>query len=188
MISEKRAICKHLFRDPLPEKKIIFWDTSFAVAAVFEREKTRRGMAAINFIQRLQKEKAIIAFSSILFDEFLQIALRAELIRSQGSRSKADRALQEGNAMVIRPHIKDIQKDMEALGAILSKFEYRPYVIFPTETGLVENALDLRCNYCLAHADSIHIASMFYGEEKNMVSFDREDFGKIAGISLWCKF
>ena len=86
---------KHLNKDPLPENNILFWDTSLPVAAIFHHEESNMRKAAIEFIDRLIKEKTYIAFSSVLFDEFIYIAMRNELSKSQTSRTQAEKALRK---------------------------------------------------------------------------------------------
>ena len=179
---------KHLKKDSLPENNLLFWDTSLPAAAIFHHHESDMRKAAIDFIDRLIKERTYIAFSSILFDEFTHIAVRNELIKSQGTRSQANKALETSNRKVIEPHIEDIQNNMTALNDILSKFKGNHRVIFPSEPGVIKTALKLQCDYQLRRADSIHIATMLYGAQRNIACFDRRDFGKVDGLNLWCKF
>ncbi|MFH1868675.1 MAG: hypothetical protein ABH843_06865 [Candidatus Omnitrophota bacterium] len=144
--------------------------------------------AAIEFIDRLIKEKTYIAFSSVLFDEFIYIAMRNELSKSQTSRTQAEKALRKKDEKIIRPHIKDIQNNMTILNDILSKFKNNLKVIFPSEPGIIAKALELQCKYKLERADSIHIATMLYGSQRDMACFDRKDFGRVDGLNIWCKF
>lgn len=179
---------KHLEKDSLPENNLLFWDTSLPAAAIFHHQESDMRKAAIDFIDRLIKERTYIAFSSILFDEFTHIAVRNELVKSQGTRSQAKKALETSNRKVIEPHIEDIQNNMTALNDILSKFKGNHRVIFPSEPGVIKAALQLQCDYQLRWADSIHIATMLYGTQRNIACFDRRDFGKVDGLNLWCKY
>lgn len=179
---------KHLNKDPLPENNVLFWDTSLPVAAIFHHEESSMRKGAIDFIDRLIKERTYIAFSSVLFDEFIHVAIINELKKSQASRSQARKALREKNETIIRPHIDDIQKNMVALNDILSKFKSNLRVIFPSEPGIIRKALELQCKYKLERADSIHIATMLFGTQRDIACFDRHDFGKVDGLNIWCRF
>lgn len=179
---------RHLAKDSLPEHNILFWDTSLPASAIFQHEQSDQRKAAIDFIDRLIKEKTYIAFSSILFDEFVKISMRNELIKSLGSRAQVNKALQNKDEKYIRPHIKDIQKNMTALNDILSKFHGNLKVIFPSEPGIISKALELKCQYQLEDSDSLHIATMLFGSQRDIAGFDRHDFSKVDGLNLWCKF
>ncbi|MFH0931877.1 MAG: hypothetical protein V1890_08080 [Candidatus Zixiibacteriota bacterium] len=178
---------KHLVKDSLPQN-VLFWDTSLPASAIFLHPQSDQRKAAINFIDRLIKEKTYIAFSSILFDEFLHIVSLIELEKSQFSRKKAQAALTRKDRSIIEPHIADIQKNMVALNDILSKFTGNFKVVFPTEPGIVGKALELQCVYKLERADSIHIATMLYGAQRDIACFDRNDFGQVDGLNIWCKY
>ncbi len=179
---------KHIKNDNLPENNVLFWDTSLPASAIFHHEESDRRKATIEFINRLIKEKTYIAFSSILFDEFIHVAIKNELMKAQLSNKERKRVLVEKNGAFIKPHIEDIQKDMTALNDILSKFKGNHKVIFPTESGIVAKALELQCQYKLERADSIHIATMLYGSQRDIACFDRTDFGKVDGLNIWCKY
>lgn len=179
---------KHLQKDELPQNKVLFWDTSLPVAAIFNHPNSDMRKAAIDFIERLVKEGIYIAFSSVLFDEFIHIAVINELKKSQASVNKAKNALSKKNEAIIRPHINDIQKNFIALNDILGKFRNRLRVVFPSEPGIISKALELLCEHKLERADSIHIATMLYGSQCDIASFDRNDFSKISGINIWCKY
>jgi len=182
------TILKHLQKDQFPQNKILFWDTSLPATAIFNHPDSYARKAAINFIDRLVKEKVYVAFSSILFDEFTQIAAINELKKSQASKNQAKKALLEKNEKVIAPHINDIQKNIIALHNILGKFKLNYRVIFPIEPGIISKSLELLCRYQLDRADSIHIATMLYGSQGDIACFDRNDFGRVEGINLWCKY
>jgi predicted nucleic acid-binding protein len=177
---------KRLKTDPLPENNILFWDTSLPASAIFQHEKSDQRKAAIDFIDRLIKEKTYVAFSSILFDEFVKISMRNELMKSLGTRSQADKVLANKDEKYILPHVKDIQKNMTALNDILSKFKNNLKVIFPSEPGIISKALEIKCQYKLEDSDSIHIATMLFGVQRDIACFDRKDFGKVDGLNLWC--
>lgn len=179
---------KHLKTDNLPENNVLFWDTSLPAAAIFHHEESDMRNAAIGFIDRLVKEKTYIAFSSILFDEFIHIATINELKKSQISKKQAKKALQEKDEVIIKPHIEDIQKNMIALNDILSKFKNNLKVIFPSEPGIISKALELQCKYKLERADSIHIATMLYGAQRDIACFDRKDFGIVDGLNIYCRY
>jgi len=179
---------KHLKNDNLPENNLLFWDTSLPASAIFQHKESDRRKAAIEFIDRLIKEKTYIAFSSVLFDEFIHIAIKNELMKAQLSRKESNRALSEKNERIIKPHIEDIQKNMTALNEILSKFKGNLRVIFPTESGIVAKALELQCTHKLDRADSIHIATMLYGSQRDIACFDTRDFGRVDGLNIWCKY
>ena len=179
---------KHLKKDNLPGNNVLFWDTSLPASAIFHHKDSNQRKAAIDFIDRLVKEKTHIAFSSILFDEFIHVATIVELKKSQPSKSQARKALQEKNITIIQPHIADIQKNMIALNNILSKFEGNSRVIFPSEPGIISKALELQCQYKLERADSFHIATMLYGTQRDIGCFDRKDFGRVDGLNVWCNY
>lgn len=179
---------KHLSKDSLPENNVLFWDTSLPASAIFQHPESDKRKAAIDFINRLIKEKTYIAFSSILFDEFLHIAAIIELKKSQFTRKKAQAALSRKDQKIIEPHIVDIQKNMVALNDILSKFKDNFRVVFPTEPGIVGKALELQCKYKLERADSIHIATMLFGAQRDIACFDRHDFGQVNGLNIWCSY
>ena len=77
---------------------------------------------------------------------------------------------------------------MVVLNDILSKFKGRLRVIFPSEPGIVKEALNLQCRYKLERADAIHIATMLFGKQRDIACFDRHDFGRVDGLNLWCKY
>lgn len=179
---------KHLQRDNLPENNVLFWDTSLPATAIFHHKESDKRKAAIDFIDRLIKENTYIAFSSILFDEFSYIAVENEIIKSQGTRSQARKAISRQDSKVIKPHIEDIQRNMKILNDILSKFKNSHKVVFPIESGIMTKALELQCDCKLYRADSIHIATMLYASQRDIACFDRKDFGRVDGLNLWCKF
>ncbi|MFA5747413.1 MAG: hypothetical protein WC926_05095 [Candidatus Paceibacterota bacterium] len=179
---------RHLQKDKLPQNKVLFWDTSLPAAAIFNHPNSDMRKGAINFIDRLAKEKIYIAFSSVLFDEFTQVSVINELKKSQLSKSQAKKALLEKNEKIIRPHINDIQRNILALHNILSKFKLNHRVVFPIEPGIISKSLELLCQYQLERADSIHIATMLYGAQSDIACFDKHDFGKVEGLNLWCKY
>jgi len=181
---EKESNLKHLKYDKLP--LIIFWDTSLLAHAIFGHERSTIKKSAIEFIDKLVKEKINIAFSSILFDEFIRIACRKELIRSKFTKTQARKALQKKDPVIIKPHINDIKKDVTALYDILSKFEGRSTVIYPIDPDLVATALELQCQYKLEWADSFHIATVLFGNQKDIVAFDK-DFHNVKDLYIWCK-
>ncbi|MFH0772328.1 MAG: hypothetical protein V1933_06885 [Candidatus Omnitrophota bacterium] len=188
MKSGNSTFLKHLVKDSLPENNVLFWDTSLPASAIFQHSESDKRKAAINFIDRLIKEKTYVAFSSILFDEFLHVATINELKKSQYSRAKAQAALIRKDQKIIKPHIADIQRNMAALNDILSKFKSNFRVIFPTESGIVGKALELQCQYKLERADSVHIATMLFGAQRDIACFDRNDFGQVNGLNLWCLY
>lgn len=188
MILGNNTFLKHLTKDTLPENNVLFWDTSLPAAAIFHHKESYMRKAAIDFIDRLIKENTHIAFSSILFEEFVDVATRIEIMKSQGTKSKADKAIFNHDAKIIEPHIKDIQSNIIALNDILSKFKNNHKVIFPVEAGIVTKALQLKCQYKLHRADSIHIATMLFGSQRDIACFDRQDFGRVDGLNIWCKF
>ncbi|OIO81309.1 MAG: hypothetical protein AUJ89_01045 [Candidatus Omnitrophica bacterium CG1_02_43_210] len=179
---------KNLKKDNLPENNILFWDTSLLVAAIIHHEQSDMRKAAIDFIDRLVKERTHVAFSSILIDEFIYVSTINELKKSQGTKSQAKKALERKDNLVIMPHIKDIENNMVALNNIISKFGTRLRLIIPNEAGIVTKALELQCKYRLDRADSIHIATMLFGSQRDIGCFDRHDFCKVDGINIWCKY
>lgn len=188
MTSGNRAILKHLINDNIPTDQVFYFDTNFAVSAIFQdQKKSFRHQAIIKFIKRLLEAKVSIACSSVLYHEFIRVTIRNELKRAQHSRRAIKQALDAGKPGIILPHIKDIENNMQALGELLSKFGTRRRVIFPTEPGMVKLILELRCKYKLDEADAIHLGTMLFGKNKNFISFDRNDFNRIPGINLWCK-
>jgi predicted nucleic acid-binding protein len=178
---------KNLKKDTLPDN-VLFWDTSLPASAIFNNPHSDQRKAAIDFINRLMMEKTYIAFSSILFDEFTHVSIINELEKSQGSKSQARKVLSTNNFKMIKPHLSDIQKNMQALNDIVGKFQGNHRVIFPCEVGIVSKALEIQCKYNLQRADSIHIATMLFGSQRDIACFDRHDFGKVDGLNLWCKY
>lgn len=182
------TVFKHLTRDSLPNNHVLFWDTSLPAAAIFNHPNSDMRRAAIGFIERLIKEKICIAFSSILLDEFTQVAVINELKKSQLSGNRARKVLSEKKEEIIKPHLRDIQKNVTALKDILDKFKSNSRVIFPTEPGIITKSLELQCQYQLERADSIHVATMLYGSQNHIACFDRHDYGKIKDLNIWCKY
>lgn len=179
---------KHLKKDVLPENNVLFWDTSLPATAIFNHKQSDQRKATIEFIERLVKEKTYIAFSSILFDEFIHISIRNELKKAHGSSSKARKVLASKDPALILPHAKDIQNNMTALNGILAKFKNNLRVIFPAEPGIIAKALELQCQYGLDQADAFHIATMLYGSQRDIACFDRKDFCRVDGLNLWCQW
>ncbi|MCK5659088.1 MAG: type II toxin-antitoxin system VapC family toxin [Alphaproteobacteria bacterium] len=179
---------KNLRKDQLSQTSILFWDTSLPVQAIFHHKDSIGRKAAIDFIDRIIKEKIYVAFSSVLFDEFIYVATRNELIKSQFTKNQVKKVLERKDEKIIAPHIKDIQKNMAALNEILSRLNKNFKVIFPCEPGIIAKALELQCEYKLERADSIHIATMLYGSQKDIACFDRKDFGRVDGLNIWCRY
>lgn len=82
MILGNNTFLKDLQKSDLPQD-VIFWDTSLPASAIFKHDNHLKRKAAQDFIERLIKEGAYIAFSSVLLDEFTHIAIRNELMKSQ---------------------------------------------------------------------------------------------------------
>lgn len=179
---------KHLSKDSLPENNVLFWDTSLPATAIFKHEQSQARKAAINFLDRLVKDGTYIAFSSVLIEEFVYVSIRTELIKSQGTGAQVQKALKKRDIKIITPHLNDIQKNITALNDILSKFKGRSRVVLPTEPGIVTKALELQCQYQLERADSIHIATMLFGSQRDIACFDKNDFGRVDGLNIWCGY
>jgi len=179
---------KHLKIDSLPQNNVLFWDTSLVVAAIFNHPQSDMRKSAIDFIDRLVKEKTYIACSSVLIEEFVQLSILNELKKSQGSRTQARKALEKKDDKIINPHLGDIEKNIVAMNDIFSKFKDNLRIVLPSESGIVKKALELQCIYQLERADSLHIATMLFGSQRDIACFDRNDFGKVDGLNIWCRY
>lgn len=179
---------KHLSKDNLPENNLLYWDTSLPATAIFNHPENVKRKASIAFIDRLVKEKTYNAISSILIEEFIIISVRNELKKSQGSRSRADKAWREGDEKIIQPHLEDIKKNIIALNDIIGKFGARLRIVLTNDPTIISKALALQCQYKLERADSIHIATMLVASQRDIACFDRNDFGKVDGLNIWCKY
>jgi len=185
--SEKNnPIIKHLLKDPI-ETKIMFIDTSAIASAIFGCPKSQKKQATVEFFERLRKEKISLAFSSVLYDEFMVVAIDNETEKSLLGSKSGRRKQILNNPELLLPHLADINKSVKILYDILSKFQGRNFAIFPTEPTVAKKILEVKSTYKLELADAIHIGTMLEGNQKNFASFD-EDFKQIKGINLWWRY
>ena len=216
MKSEKsKGDLKHLKFHQLPEDKIIFWDTSFVISALFppspERIKTLKSGKRLNdeereelcrlefdkhkhdvsidFIERLIEENINIAFSSILFQEAyfaIQYIVLDEVYKDRG---KTKEELKK-DPSILSNHISSIMKNWNLFMALLSKFKSRIFPITPSDSLIIKKTLDIRVKYKLEPNDSLHIGTVLagrIGKENDIVSFDSHfrDVALLEGLNVW---
>ena len=181
MKSEKRS--KHLLRDPLP--KFIFWDTSFAVSAILEPSGSSKHNAIVGFLDRLIQEKTCVVFSTHLFYEFHWACLKNEAIKCYGSKEKADKAVDKNFQEVSLKCLKKVVKNTKALQELLSKL-YKVIRINFDEPDMVREAMILGHRYNIDMGDLIHLGTMLFAKEENIVSFDSHFH--IPIVNVWCRY
>lgn len=181
---------KHFKHSPLPQDKIIYWDTSFALSAILDSPSQRyQHKASVQFLNKLIQEQINIVFSSVLFQEFYRGSITNELIKIYGTKSKADRELDK-NPNILKPHIPAITSNCQLFHDLLSKFKGRLFIIHPTEPVVVEEILKLRSEHTLELNDAIHIGTLLGGKKFDIVSFDShfKNIAQTLNIKVWCRF
>ena len=209
---------KNLYDHPLPDDKIIFWDTNFVISALFPSFKERyenlcskathtplsiaeleerqnlaylfkRHQASAAFIERLIQSEMNVAFSSILFTEVYFGIKYIELETVYGSREQAKKELGD-DPKILTQHIPAILRNWNLFLELLGKFPGRIFAINPTEAVIVTEVLRLRIQYGLTPNDSFHLATSITSGCKDIVAFDRAltNVGIDEGLNVWCTF
>lgn len=178
---------KHLVKDRLPKKKIIFCDTSFFVATILV-DRTTRHKRCRKFVNRLLNERVAIVFSSLIYSEFWGALLKNAFRPIFGDDPRnIGELIREAEPDLLKWIVEDIRKDFQLLFELLNKFSGRTIAVHPDQD-IINQALDLQKQYRLNTNDAIHTSTMLYGGKADLISFDKKDMGKIEGINLWCKY
>jgi len=194
---------KHFVKDTPPENKIIFWDTSFVLDALFspdsnhiselKQKQIQDGLtpdeelrlrrleynlkkhdAAVDFIELLIKENINIAFSSILFPEVYFGLKYIQLEKRYGDDRKKIKEELAGDPGILTAHITSIVDNWSLFLELLSKFKDRVFPINPSEPDIIKETLRIRTTYKITSNDSLHIGTVLAGKQKNIAVFDKK--------------
>lgn len=175
---------KHLKKDEL-RSPVVFWDTSFPAAIILE--ESERKEAAIDFANKLIKEKIQIVFSSHVCAEYLNLTIKNKIrIGEKFATNKLAMLLIEKDPSIISKYQVGINKSVQAFQELIGMFN-NVKIVLPTEPIVSKSIIDVRRKYRLDINDAIHAGTMLVSEERNLVTFD-SDFNKIDGINIWSKF
>ena len=171
---------KNLKEDPLPSK--ILCDTSFFVALIVD-DKSHRHRVAKRFAKRLRKEKVVIAVSSIIFSEFWRAAVNIVFTQALG-KIVVTKIIKEKPGL-LKQYTTKISVLIGFFFAALKQFHSVIYI--HPNIDIIKRGLSLQNKFLLDVNDAIHTASILYGRENNIVSFD-SDFERITNCNIWCRY
>jgi len=176
---------KHLKTDQFSEP-LIFWDTSFPAAIILEIG-TRRD-AAIYFAEKLLKDNVCIAFSTHLCSEMVNLIVINKVMLGEGLKSnKEAKKVIDKDPSIISSYIQDIHEAVDNFYGLLGLFKDRFYAILPTEPVVAKSIVEIKTKYKLNQGDAMHIGTMLTSQQRDIAAFD-DDFYKVDGINIWCKY
>lgn len=175
---------KHLKIDQL-RSPMVFWDTSFPAAIILEESERRE--AAIDFANKLIKDKIQIVFSSHVCTEYINTTIKNKIkIGEKLKTNKQAKVLIDSDPTIIAKYQVGINDSIKAFQELIGMFK-SVKVVLPTEPIVSESIIDVRKKYRLSADDAIHVGTMLVSEERNLVTFD-SDFNKVDGINIWSQF
>ena len=163
-------------------------DTSFFIAAIID-DGSDRHIASVNFFRRLVKEKTKIAFSTLVFNEFWQAALKIRIRESLRLKSNNEINLpkmMDENFASVEIHNETVRCDISLLFDLLDKFSEHCLIISPNKD-IMNDALTVHYTYAMGLPDALHIATLKATKEESIAAYDRY-MENVLGVNVWCMY
>lgn len=169
--------------DPLPQT--IHIDTSFFIHAIIN-DYTPRHTASENFFRRLIKEKRNITFSSVVFYEFWNAAIKIRIKVKEGIPYTNINlpSMMRNEFEKVEIHQETVSKDIALLFDLLNKFDKKCLIVHPNKE-IMNEALRIHYAYAMGLMDSIHVSTLRIAKEDSIAAYDRY-IENVLGISVWC--